>query len=162
MFIFSIRSSTLKFCSILLAGVLSVVALVFLLPDAPTADAPEARSAAVTFDGIRTYGDMASFIAQFGWEVKKEPASDVSITVPENFSQTFAGYARMQKEQGLDLAELTGKTVRRVSFEVTNYPDAEETALATVFIYRERVVGADLSSADPRGFVLPLVKDPSA
>ena len=159
MFIFSIRSSTLKFCSILLAGVLSVTALVFLLPDAPDANSPEAASAVVTFDGIRSYGDMAAFIAQFGWEIKKEPVSDISVVVPEGFSQTFAEYARMQKEQGFDLSELTGKTVRRVSFEVTNYPDAEETALATLFIYRERVVGADLSSADPRGFVLPLVKD---
>ena len=64
----------------------------------------------------------------------------------------FAGYNDLQKSQGLDLAPLSGKRVRKTVFTVTNYEGYEGEVTATLFVYKNRVVAGDLSSGDPNGF----------
>ena len=41
----------------------------------------------------------------------------------------------------------------RYTFTVTNYPSYEETVYANVLVYRNRVIGGDICSADVSGFV---------
>ena len=59
----------------------------------------------------------------------------------------------MQKEQGLNLAKYKGKTVTRYTYKVTNYPDYEGTVYVSLLIYKNKVVGGDVCSADVNGFV---------
>ena len=160
MFVFSVRSSTLKFCATLLFGVMLVSALVLLLPvgDEMNGGAVEAvgdTEASIRYDGISDYEDMADFLKQFGWEVKKVPESDDTVRIPSTFGQSFAEYNKMQLSQGFDFGKLGGKSVQKVTFEVLNYPQAQGKVLATLFVYREKIVGGDISSADPTGFVVP-------
>ena len=63
------------------------------------------------------------------------------------------GYNEIQKTQGLDLSRYRKKKVTRYTYEVTNYPDYAGTVYANLIVYRGRIVAADLSSADPSGFV---------
>ena len=46
-----------------------------------------------------------------------------------------------------------GKDVTRYTFTITNYPNYEGTVLANVLVYRNRVIGGDICSADVSGFV---------
>lgn len=153
MFFVTVRASTLKFCSTLILGVLLVTGLVFILPDGQALDAGSIDH--IRYDGIEDQEDMASFLAQFGWMVAKDPLSDDEVTLPQNVQGVFAGYNELQKSQGLDLTPYGGKRVRKVVFLLTNHPNVDQQVLATLFIYRNKVIAGDIASGDPTGFVHP-------
>jgi hypothetical protein len=62
----------------------------------------------------------------------------------------FAGYNRLQEEQGFRLCDFAGKNLRRVVVSVRLGED-DGAYLATLFLYRGSVVGGDISEADPTG-----------
>ena len=76
-----------------------------------------------------------------------------TVTVPETFDKVFAAYNELQKEQGLNLSKYRGKEVTRYTFRVTNYEGYEGKVFANVLVYRNRVIGGDVCSADTSGFV---------
>ncbi len=155
MFIYSVRASTLKFCGTLVLGVLLVSALVIFLPPA-TEPGAVITGGEISYEGIEGYPEMVEFLHRFGWEAEQNPEDDRKVIIPENFGKTFAEYNRLQQSQGLDLQNYAGKEVRKVVFALKNYKGAQGKVLATLFVYRERIVGGDISSADPGGFVAPL------
>ena len=61
----------------------------------------------------------------------------------------------MQKKQGLDLSKYAKKRVTRYTYTVTNY-DSDGAVFANLFVYRGKIIACDISSADPKGFVVPL------
>ena len=62
-------------------------------------------------------------------------------------------YNEVQKSQGLDLSKFKGKTAMRYTYSITNYPDYSGTVYANVIIYKNRVIGGDVCSADVEGFI---------
>ena len=94
------------------------------------------------------------FLSQFGYEVAEDPLETAEITIPEKFDKVYAGYNEIQKAQGLDLSKYRRKTVMRYTYEVKNYDGYNGgRVLANVIVYRGRVIGGDICSADPQGFV---------
>ena len=151
MFVYSIRSATIKFIS---AIVLSLAVLFALIALIPTYDEGESREVSdISYTKIYENSDRIEFISQFGWEVAEEPLETVDVTVPETFDNIYVGYNEMQKEQGLNLAKYKGKTVTRYTYKVTNYPDYEGTVYLSLLVYKNKVVGGDVCSADVNGFV---------
>ena len=75
------------------------------------------------------------------------------VTIPAEFDKVFAGYNELQKAQGLDLSKYKKKTVTRYTFTVTNYDGYDGTVYANVLVYRNRVIGGDICSADVSGFI---------
>ena len=150
MFVYSIRSATIKFiCAI----VLSVAVLITLVALIPTyADDAEPTSS-ISYSKIYENSDRINFISQFGWEVKETPVEEVEVTVPESFDKVYIGYNEMQKEQALNLSKYKGKTVTRYTYEVTNYPDYDGTVYISLLVYKDKVIGGDVCSADVNGFV---------
>lgn len=150
MFVYSIRSATIKFiCAI----VLSVAVLITLVALIPTyADDAEPTSS-ISYSKIYENSDRINFISQFGWEVKETPVEEVEVAVPESFDKVYLGYNEMQKEQGLNLSKYKGKTVTRYTYEVTNYPDYDGTVYISLLVYKDKVIGGDVCSADVNGFV---------
>ena len=151
MFIWSMRASSLKF---VIACILSVTVLGTLVAVIPFADnSGGIAEVGVNFDGIKSESDVKSFISSFGWEVKEgEPVTE-EVTIPDEFDRVFVNYNEIQKRQGLDLSKYRRKTVTRYKYEITNYKDYEGTVLANVIVYRNRVIGGDICSAEPDGFV---------
>ena len=87
-------------------------------------------------------------------EVAEDPLETAEITIPEKFDKVYAGYNEIQKAQGLDLSKYRRKTVMRYTYEVKNYDGYNGgRVLANVIVYRGRVIGGDICSADPQGFV---------
>ena len=149
MFVYSIRSATIKFiCAI----VLSVAVLITLVALIPTY-ADDAEPTSISYSKIYENSDRINFISQFGWEVKETPVEEVEVTVPESFDKVYLGYNEMQKEQGLNLSKYKGKTVTRYTYEVTNYPDYDGTVYISLLVYKDKVIGGDVCSADVNGFV---------
>ena len=162
MFIYSLRASTVK-----LVGVICVAltVLITLIAFVPTYAVPSHGSTDVDgeisyrYDKVKTAADAVEFLAQFGWEVTAEPVECKTVTIPAEFDKVFAAYNEIQKEQGLNLNKFKGKDVTRYTFCVTNYPDYEGTVYANVLVYRNRVIGGDVCSADATGFVHGFEKD---
>lgn len=150
MFIYSVRSSTLKFASVMALGVILVTALVIFLPSGLPEQ--QAMSSEVSYDRVDSPEDMARFLAQFGWKVETPLFSDREVTLPTQFEGVFAGYNELQKKQGLDLSAFAGKKLRKAVLYVTPEKGGERY-LATLFIYRSCVVGGDVAQTDPNGGV---------
>jgi hypothetical protein len=150
MFVYSVKGSTLTFIGVMLLSVTVLVLLVIFVPAYDGASLPTGQE--YSFSGVRTAEDRESFLSQFGWEVEAEPVIAQRVTIPADFDSVFLRYNDLQKEQGLDLSRYKRKEVEHYRYLVTNY-GGEETVYANLLVYRGKVVGGDISSANLGGFV---------
>lgn len=158
MFIYSMKASTLKFFSVMVLCVIALVTLIAFIPNYDTTvsipiSSAVGSEAGISFDKIKTNEDRIAFLGQFGWLVSQEPVEEAEITIPAEFDRVFTGYNELQKKQGLDLSKYKRKGMTRYTYEVTNYDGYDGRVLANVIVYRNKVVGGDISSADVNGFV---------
>ena len=153
MFIYSVRANTVKFLGFVLIALLLIVGIV------ATGDNDTVMAAGsggtIDYGGIKTNEDRVAFIEGFGIKVEDTPMSEQAFTMPKDFDRVILGYNEIQKRQGLDLSKYQNKRVTRYTYKVTNY-DSDGEVYANLFIYRGRIVAADLCSASPEGFVIPL------
>lgn len=155
MFIFSIRASSIKFFAIL---ALTFAILLGLMLSGNTVPASGASVGEVDFSDIKTEDDRVAFIEQFGLRVKSAATDASDFVMPENFDRVVMGYNEIQKQQGLDLSKYAKKKVKRYTYEIEGYEGYDGAVFVNLLIYRNRVVGCDISSGDPNGFVRPLVE----
>ena len=103
------------------------------------------------------------FLKKFGWEVSSSPTESSQVRIPEVTSEVFDRYNRLQKSQGYDLTTYAGKNVMRYVYKVNNYPNATEPVYATVLVYKNQVVGGDITDTAAGGKVqgFKMVKDTS-
>ncbi len=101
-----------------------------------------------------------AFLGGYGWDVNPEPIEFEEVLIPETFDEVFTTYNDLQKSQGFDLTKLQGKRVMRYTYAVTNYPHVKENVHATLLIYKNAVVGGDLSSVNLDGFMHGFAKQP--
>ena len=156
MFVYSMRAGTVRFFGVLCVSLAVLVALIAFVPELQPAAATNADaedSAAIRYDGIRTEEERIAFLARFGWEVAPQAVESTTVRIPTEFDKVFAAYNELQRTQGLDLSDFGGKTVERHTYTVTNYPGYEGTVYANLLIFRGRVIGGDICSADPDGFL---------
>ena len=85
------------------------------------------------------------FISSFGWETEEEPQSVGEVLIPQEFDDVLSQYNELQKAAGMDLTPYLGKTVKKYSYAVKNYPGGGE-AFATLYVYEGTVIAADVSS----------------
>ena len=152
MFIYSLRASTLKFFAVICVALVTLITLIAFVP-AYGESAAVSKDVEIEYDNVKTAEDRIEFLRQFGWEVKSEPVEAVEVTIPTEFDKIFTGYNEIQKRQGLDLSDYKKKKVMRYTYEVTNYGGAEGTVYANILVYRSRVIGGDICSADVTGFI---------
>jgi len=153
MFIYSLRASTLKFFGVLCVALVALITLIAFIPAQAQDSAATAGEVEIVYDGVKTEEDRIAFLRQFGWEVKGEPTKVAEVTIPSEFDKVFTGYNEIQKRQGLDLSEYKKKKVTRYTYEITNYEGAEGVVYANILVYRNRVIGGDVCSADTTGFI---------
>lgn len=160
MFVCSVRAGTLRFFgAVFLALTLFLTVLVLCEPGDTVAASGEEALEVVHYAGIKTDADRVALLSSFGWQVAGEaPSATVEFSLPEEFDRVLLGYNELQKAQGLDLARYKGKTVTRYTYEITNYEGYEGKVYANLIMYKSKVVAADITSADPQGFVHGLRK----
>lgn len=158
MFIYSFRATSLKLLGIIcitLAALIAIIAFVPVYVDGSSQNTATSGNVSVdySYDKVKSVTDAMNFLSQFGWTVNGATAESVKITIPEEFDKVFAAYNEIQRSQGLDLSKYKKKELTRYTFEVTNYEGYEGKVYANVLVYRNRVVGGDICSADVSGFV---------
>ena len=165
MFVYSVRASKIKFAGFLALFVLAVAALLSFIPQRGlTANALETvavQGRDIKFDGIKTEEDLLSFISSLGIQVKTPAFNTAQVDLPRVFDAVYSKYNDIQHQQGFDLSKYRGKTLDRYTFEITNYPVADKSqsgkVYLTLFVYKNKVVGGDISSRDFGGFVRTFV-----
>lgn len=104
------------------------------------------------------------FLEGFGWQVTPTPHETTQVRIPEESGEMFRRYNALQKGQGYDLSKYSGKKVMRYVYEITNYPGATEPVYATVLVYKDKVIGGDVTDTAAkgkiRGFQMPVAVPP--
>lgn len=150
MFVYSLRASTLRFFGVI---AVSLAVLFVLITLVPTYAAESEQVASYSYEKVKSEDDAEQFLAQFGWIVDASPVEVTVVTMPGEFDKIFAAYNEIQKAQGLNLLKYKRKNLTRYTFEVKNYEGYDGRVLANVLVYRGKVVGGDICSADIDGFV---------
>ena len=153
MFIYSLRARTLKFFAVICVALTGLITLIAFIPAYGQGSEAVSGKLEVDYTGVKTNDDRIAFLRQFGWEVVSEPKESAEVTIPSEFDKIFTGYNEIQKRQGLDLSDYKKKKVMRYTYEVTTYEGEEGTVYANILVYRNRVIGGDICSADVTGFI---------
>ena len=149
MFVTILRANTLKLIGITALSFFIVAALVIFVPSYESTLA----STKINYDKVYSNSDRVEFISGFGWQVAQTPVEEIEVAIPAEFDTVYLGYNDIQKAQGLNLAKYKGKSVVRYTYEVTNYEGYDGTVYVNLLVYRNKIVGGDVCSADASGFI---------
>ena len=100
-----------------------------------------------------TNEERLEFISRFGWEVEQEPTEILEVLIPQEFDQVYTDYNILQQKQGYDLSKYQGKRCKRYTYEVTNYSGEEGEVYLNLLVYKNKVIGGDVCSAQIDGFM---------
>ena len=92
-----------------------------------------------------------NFLKSFGWEVTTTPVESGQVRIPTETTEVFDRYNRLQQAQGYDLMKYSGKKVMRYVYKVTNYPGATDPVFATVLVYKNQIIGGDITNTAAGG-----------
>ncbi len=152
MFVFSFKATTLKYIGVMSLCAVAIALTVSLVPSTNLStgmDNIAVEVSAEDYKNVKTNENRRAFLKGYGWETDEEPVHSGSVTIPYEFDELYSEYNKLQKKEGLDLEKYKGKTVEMYVYKVTN---ADGDAYASLLIYKNRVVGGDVSSSDPTGF----------
>ena len=140
-----------KIIIILAAAVLLIAGIVLL------AGGSDSQSTAST--NVANNDARIAFLKSFGWDVAASPKESSQVKIPSEPSEVFDRYNALQKSQGYDLSAFAGKTVMRYVYKINNYPGATEPVYATVLVYKNQIIGGDVTytaaNGVVRGFKMP-------
>jgi hypothetical protein len=100
-----------------------------------------------------TNEDRVACLEALGWTVSPEPLTSQEVKIPTEWTEVYSRYNDIQLSQGFDLEKYAGKTVKRYVYAVTNYPDTDGQVIATLLVYKDRIIGGDISSTAQDGFL---------
>lgn len=103
--------------------------------------------------GLATQEGRVSFLSELGWEVDADTEEYKSVLLPEALEGVMEDYNEMQLAQGYDLRKFLGQKCEVYTYEVTNYPDAQETVYATLYVCGSRMVAGDIHTNSASGFM---------
>lgn len=152
MFVFSVKASrrqliSLLICLVVLAGILLAA---FLWP----------VGGAVSTAAPVTAADnpaRVAYLQSLGYDVDLAYCEVREVLIPDEFDETFTAYNELQKQAKMDLLPYHGKRLKCWSYRVLgNQSDAGEV-LAHLYVYKDAVVGGDISETVMGGRVTGLV-----
>lgn len=127
---------------IALAGVILAAVMLFGGSDetAPTA-------------AVTTNDSRVQFLTEMGWDVSNSPVESSQVRIPKEETEVFSRYNALQKSQGYDLTQYAGKTAMRYVYKVNNFPGTTEPVYATVLVYKNQVIGGDITDTAAKGVI---------
>ena len=102
--------------------------------------------------------DRVKFLTDLGWEVTTSPVESSQVRIPQENSEVFERYNTLQKSLGYDLSAYAGKNVMRYVYKVENYPEAVEPVYATLLVYKNQIIGGDITNTAAKGMIHGLKK----
>lgn len=177
MFVFTLKSTTLKLFALLFCVAVVIIAATvegsFHTDNiaVPSSDqAVQSQTNLATTEEINksvqnrsevecnTNELRVSYLENLGWQIDKSPFETQEIIIPSKFNSVYSNYNSLQKINGFDLSCYKGKTAIRYSYNVLNYPDETQKVKANLIILDGRLIGGDISSSALNGFMNGLCK----
>ncbi len=134
---------------LIIAAAAVIAAIVMLLTLGGGASEPTASLS--TAPAADTNDARVKFLTDLGWEVTPSPTESSQVKIPKGEDPVFQRYNELQKSQGYDLQKYAGKQVMRYVYQINNYPGAKEPVYATVLVYRDQIIGGDITDTTPGG-----------
>ena len=128
----------------LIAAVALIIALISLAGG---------RSSDAAVTTMSDNDNRVQFLQSQGWQVTTSPKEASQVRIPQEQSPVYSRYNDLQKSQGYDLSQYAGKTVMRYVYEINNYPDAEQPVYATLLVYKNQIIGGDVTNTAAKGAV---------
>ena len=127
----------------IVVAVLAVVALLFVILKNGNSNpkAPDEPGVSVSTNDARV-----KFLTDFGWEVTSAPVETQSVLIPVDTTEVYDRYNALQISQGYDLTQYAGKNATRYVYQINNYPNATEPVYATLLVYKDQIIGGDITS----------------
>ena len=101
---------------------------------------------------VKTNEDRIAFLQHYGWTVSEEPISVEDLQLPAVSDQSFQTLLALQQEQGFPLSDYAGQTVKRYTYQITNYPN-NPNVLAQLLIHKSTIIGGLVFSPELDGFL---------
>ncbi len=151
MFVFSLKANKKR---IILMGLL-IAGIVTGLVLTRNSNLPVTENTGVNYKAS-TDEERTAFLSQFGWEIDEDPVSVEEIIIPVKFDEVYENYNKIQLTQKLDLLPYAGKTAKKWTYKIKNYPSFSDESCdirANLIIYNGAVIGGDISNMQQNGFV---------
>lgn len=153
MFIFTAKLSKAKLIGIVAAAAAVILCVIFLANHGTGTSMEPAAAAKLSTPEARL-----EFLASAGYTVCAVPVRTQEVLIPEAFNEVYEQYNQMQCTQGYDLSKYRGKPVMQYVYQVENWPEEDsDPVYATLLLYKNRLIGADLSRGGTDGFLRPLL-----
>ena len=137
----------IKRIAIILAAVVGVIIAIIMLLGGKEEGVQTAAPAVSNNDA------RVEFLKSFGWELNASPIESSQVKIPQEQTEVYERYNALQKSQGYDLTQYAGKNVMRYVYKITNFPNATEPVYATLLVYKNQVVGGDITNTAAKGAV---------
>ena len=153
MVILTAKLSKGKLIGIICAAAALLVLVILLANRSSAADMAEAAG-----KKLETSESRVEFLASCGYTVSQEPVRTQEVRIPKEFNEVYQQYNAIQQSQGFDLTKYQGKNVMQYVYLVENYPEENsEPVYATLLLYKNKLIGGDLSRGGSEGFLRPLL-----
>ena len=105
---------------------------------------------------LRSTEGRCAYLASLG--LRADPASEElrPVALPARFDALLEDYNALQLSQGFDLRAAAGRTCLCCSYDLVGFPDWDGRVIATLYLFRGRVIGGDVHTAAIDGFMRPL------
>ena len=158
MLVVSMSSSNLK----KLFGVVFALALVSLVAVFFVNSQSNVNIKKVSLYTAETADDRLKFISDLGWIVDEEPVEVRQIAIPQEFDDVYSNYNEIQLSQGYDLTKYAGRSAKRWTYIIRNYPDVssdEDYVRINLLVCDGKIIGGDVCSIKLDGFMHGFEKD---
>ncbi len=101
-----------------------------------------------------TNQERVLFIKSLGIEVDDTKCSSKEVIIPNNFSDVYEEYNKIQKQAGFNLSDYKGTLVTVYQYPVK---DLSNNIIVSLMVHNGIIIGGDISSTSFRGFMYPLL-----
>ena len=153
MFVYSFKASKRQIISMILCAVMLIAVLVVAILW------PLGSASAETFkpvDGSNN-DERTAYLKNLGYDIDSQSPTVKEVLIPDEFDEVFERYNKIQQEAGMNLKPYHGKRVKCWTYRVLNVP-AQGLVQANIFVYKNKIIGGDISSTALDGFMHGLVK----
>lgn len=103
-----------------------------------------------------TNADRLIFVRTLGLTVTDDSPVVKSVNIPEVFYDVYENYNILQKKAGYDLSLYKGCEVMIYTYKINPPDKSTDNCVVNLIVYKDRIIGGDVSSVALGGFMLPL------
>lgn len=111
------------------------------------------RSCVQNREDLSSREGRTAFLSALGWQIDPDTEEYKRVLIPERLEGALGDYNEMQKKQGYDLMGHLGERCEQYTYQITNYPDSDQTVLVTLYVQGRRLIAGDIHSTALNGFM---------